>query len=196
MEYEDDNYRTYPVRNVDVDEEGYYDRPVVPDPSREVDAEDARNYEVRPEWERGSVAHDAGYTVGKLRVQTGFLPDTSWMMRAQPARRDVGGLGFGVMGPDNTRAKHVAWAEQPMPRVVSLTNASTVYHSEATALAARITDAKVRIMNNYHRPSDGFGVGGSNGVVDAYKAPSTASLYSFSYRNGVGRVGKYVSNDE
>jgi len=137
------------------------------------------------------------YTVGE-NVDTTMAPaSTPWCaLPAQPARGDVGGLGFG-RGPINYRAKKIGWALQPTGRVVPLTYGAEVYRSEATALAGRVTDAKVRVMNNFVPPMMGGGVGGSNSIADAYVPPTTASLYKFRYNKdgGWGRVANYVARD-
>jgi hypothetical protein len=137
------------------------------------------------------------YTVGDYVMTTSTLPTTAWSaLPAQPPRGDVGGLGFG-RGPINREANKIGWAYQPTGKVVPLTYGAEVYHSEAAALATRVTDAKVRVLNNYAPPAVGGGVGGSNAIADAYVPPNVASLYKFQYsaEQSVGQVASYIARD-
>jgi hypothetical protein len=137
------------------------------------------------------------YTVGDYVHTEQSMPSDAYEVQAQQRRGDVGGLGFGK-GSINFRAKRIGWAFQKTGRVVPLTNAAEVYRSEATSLATRVTDAKVRIMNNYVQPMLGGGIGGSNARADSYVPPTTASLYKFRYSKeggGWGRVAHYIARD-
>jgi hypothetical protein len=65
-------------------------------------------------------------------------------------------------------------------------------------LSANITDAGIRIENNYVKPMKGAGVGGSNAVTDEYVAPNALSLYQFRYfpSRDYARVGETAGRVE
>jgi uncharacterized protein GlcG (DUF336 family) len=80
--------------------------------------------------------------------------------------------------------------------VVPNTYASQVFESEAKILSSNIADGGVRIENNYVRPQDGFGVGGSNAIQDAYVAPNALDMYVFRFhpRTQTAQVGVTKGN--
>lgn len=121
------------------------------------------------------------WNVGR-EVYAPLEPLAQWMTPVQPRRADTGGLAYGL-GGRIAPTERVAWQLQPelLKKVMPYTPAATAVASGADILTANITNAGLRIENNYVKPMKGAGVGGSNGEADAYEAPNALSLYQYRY---------------
>lgn len=133
-----------------------------------------------------AISNNAGPThrlwnVGR-EVYSPAAPLPQWLNTVQATRADAGGLAFSFNGRI-APTERVAWQLEPalLNKVVPFTPAATSVASGADILSANITNAGLRIENNYVLPQNGLGVGGSNALTDMYVAPNALSLYQYHY---------------